>query len=353
MDQPAVTADEDLPEGLTPIPLLHLITGFWAAQTLAAAVRLDLFGLIERAGRLTRTQAAEALAIQDRPADLLLAACAALGLLEKEGDAYVNSALSRAFLIQGRPYYFGGFVRYLDHREYPAWHKLPTALHTNRPTTWDPDRQSGLFDAEDPVMVSLFWEAMHSMSTFTGRALARALPELAHREAVMDVGGGSGAIPMELCRAYPALRASVYDLPFVCGIAAQKIEHAGLGQRIGTIKGDFIADAELPSGHDTLILSQILHDWDEGTDRAILRKCFDALPPDGVIIIAEELLNEERTGPPRAALMGLNMLIETLGGKNYAAGEYLAWLAEAGFTQSKVVPFESVGANGIIVARKP
>jgi hypothetical protein len=54
MDKRAGIAGKELPEGLSPVPLLHLITGFGAAETLAAAVKLDLFGLIERTGGLTK-----------------------------------------------------------------------------------------------------------------------------------------------------------------------------------------------------------------------------------------------------------------------------------------------------------
>jgi hypothetical protein len=32
--------------------------------------------------------------------------------------------------------------------------------------------QSSLFDGEDPAMLALFWEAMHSVSTMTARKLA-------------------------------------------------------------------------------------------------------------------------------------------------------------------------------------
>ena len=40
----------------------------------------------------------------------------------------------------------------LDQRLYPGWGRLTDAIRTNRPTTWDPDRQSSLFDGEDPAL---------------------------------------------------------------------------------------------------------------------------------------------------------------------------------------------------------
>jgi hypothetical protein len=81
---------------------------------------------------------------------MLLTACAALGLLDKFDSRYGNSPLAEEFLVRGKPYYFGGWVQMLDQRLYPGWGRLTEAIRTNRPTTWDPDRQSSLFDGEPP-----------------------------------------------------------------------------------------------------------------------------------------------------------------------------------------------------------
>jgi hypothetical protein len=97
----------------------------------------------------------------------------------------------------------------------------------------------------------------------------------------------------------------------------------------------------------------ILHDWDEAKDREILRKCHAALPSGGVVIISELLTDDDKTGPAAAALMSLNMLIETEGGRNYTAGEYSAWLEEAGFRDIRTVRFDAAGANGVVLAHKP
>jgi 3-hydroxy-5-methyl-1-naphthoate 3-O-methyltransferase len=101
-----------------------------------------------------------------------------------------------------------------------------------------------------------------------------------------------------------------------------------------------------------ILLSMILHDWDEATDRKLLRKCWNALAPGGVVIICELLLNPERTGPDLAALMGMSMIVEVEGGKNYSETEYLSWLADAGFTRPRVLRFDAAGANGAVIATK-
>jgi 3-hydroxy-5-methyl-1-naphthoate 3-O-methyltransferase len=336
---------------VSPVPLMQLSAGFWAFKTLAAAHELDLFTRLSANGGMTVDETAAGYGIDERPAQMLLTGCAALGLLDKDGERYRNSPLAEEYLVKGKPYYFGGFVEMLDKRLYPGWGKLAEALHTNRPTTWDPTTQKSLFEGEDPAMLKLFWEAMHSLSTFTARALGEAI-DLSQYERLLDVGGGSGAYDIELCKRYPHLQATVLDLPFVAEIAARKVEESGLSERIQTVGGDFFADA-LPKGHDVVLLSMILHDWNEEHNREILGKCYDALPSGGSIVISELLVNDEKTGPPPAALMSLNMLIETEGGRNYTPAEYSSWLEDTGFTDTRTVWFEAPGANGAITARKP
>jgi len=337
---------------LSVLPLMELASGFWAFKTLAAANELDLFTRLSGTKGTSSAQLATTLGIAERPAQMLLTACAALGLLRKRGPRYVNSPLADRFLVRGRPHDFGGFVGMLDKRLYAGWGKLLDAIRTNRPTTWDPDRQASLFDGADPVMLSSFWQAMHSISSSTGSTLARAL-NWKPFERVLDVGGGSGAIDIELCRRHRHLQATVYDLPHVAEIAAANVARAGLSQRVRTAGGDFFRDATYPSGHDAIVLSLIMHDWSEADDRRILQRCYEALPRGGAVIICELLVNEAKTGPVPAALMSLNMLIETAGGRNYTAGEYTAWLRDIGFRRMRTVRFTAPGADGVVIGFKP
>lgn len=277
---------------------MRLVAGVWGFKTLAVGVELGLFTRLANGRTLTVDEAATEFGLAERPADLLLAASASLGLLEKAGDGYRNSELAEQFLVEGRPYYFGAQIRYSDLRTYLPWHRIGEALRTDRPLTWDPQAQQSMFDTTDPQMLLEFWDAMYSTSSFTARALADAYDFGAHTR-LLDVGGGAGAFPIEFCRRLPDLRATILDLPHVCVRAEERIAEAGLSGRIGTVGGDFLADPGLPDGHDVILLSMILHDWDEPTNRALLAKCHAALPAGGAIVICELLLNDERTARRR------------------------------------------------------
>lgn len=333
---------------LTPIPLMQLVTGFWASKTLAAAVDLDLFTRLS--GQGTTAQELSMLSLHSRPAEMLLSACAALGLLEKHEGRYCNSPLSEEFLVRGKPQYFGGYVTMQDKRLYLVANRLTEALKTNRAQTWGD--HPGLFEAisANPEEQCIFTEAMHSISTQSGRAVAEAFDFAPYRE-LLDVGGGSGAYCIEAVRHFPHLRAVVFDIPPALEVAQEKITQAGLSDRITTRVGDFFSEA-LPRGSDVLLLSMILHDWTPEKNAMILRKCFDALPSRGALIVSELMMDDDKTGPIPAAMMSMIMLIETEG-RNYTWAEYTEWLEETGFQEIQRIPLKSPGANGILVGHKP
>lgn len=253
--------------------------------------------------------------------------------------------------MKGKPYYFGGIVTLLDWRLYLPWNRLLEALRTNRAQTWED--HSGIFEqiSSNPDKQRLFTEGMHSFSVQSGKALAAAF-DFSQYTQLLDVGGASAAYCIEAARRYPNLRAVVFDLPPALEVAREKITESGFSDRIKMHPGDFFKD-ELPKGSEVILLSMILHDWSPEKNLIILRKCFKTLPSCGTVIISELMMDDNKTGPVSAALMSLNMLIETEGGRNYAWSEYTEWLEETGFKNIKRVNIESPGANGILVGRKP
>jgi SAM-dependent methyltransferase len=326
-----------------PAPLIELTFASYRTHTVAAAVELDVFSLLAGGQSLSAADLATKLGLAQRPTDLLLTAGAALGLFDKTGDRYRNSALAEEFLVAGQPSYLGGYIRMVG-RLAPA---IGGALRGERPGSFEAPRAEPNQSPGSGVAGYL-----HTLSTFTGRSLADAY-DFGRHARLLDIGGGSGAVPIELCRRYPDLTGTVLDLPHVCEIASAKIGEAGLAERIGTAPGDFLADAPLPGGYDAMLLSSILHNWSEQTNRELLAKCHAALQPGGVVVICDLLLDADRTGPPEAALMGMIMLIATENGQSYGVAEHARWLGDAGFTDVRHVPLQTGGgANGAVIAHK-
>lgn len=331
-------------------PLMDLVTGFWASKVLAVANKLNLFTDLCESSGITVSEFSQRYNIQPRPAEMLLTACAALGLLEKRNDRYTNSQLSEHYLVRDNPLYFGGWIEMADRREYPAWMQLEKALRNNCPQTWDPNKQNSLFDAEDPELVHDFWEAMYALSITTAQKLLQVI-DFSTTRYLLDVGGGGAAFDIVFCKRYPKLKSAVYDLPFVCELTRPKIDKAGLAKRIALIEGNFFTDPYLPYGYEVILLSRILLDWNEDDCQMIIEKCHSALVPGGRLVICDQFVNDSKDGPVGAALMSLNMLIETWG-RNYTGAEYGSWLKKAGFTRIETVQFDAPAVNGAVIGYK-
>lgn len=343
--------------GNTPAALLDLLDGFRRTKVLATAVRLRLFDLLADRGALSTAEATTALGLAERPTHMLLTACCSLGLLDRDAgtERYRNSAQAQQFLVSTARHYLGGFIQLVEEQQYPGWEDLLTAIRENRPTVWDPASRPTKFAVDDATgEVELFWNAMASVSSSIAEVVVHAYDFSPFRR-LLDVGGGPGELGMRLCQLNPRMRATIYDLPAVCELTALRLKDRGLDDRLRTVGGDLLTDDELPLGHDLVTLTNVLHMWDERTNETILRKCHAALDDEGVLVIAEAFVDDAGTGPQPAALMSLNMLVDTVGGANHSRAAYESMLARAGFSTVRRVPVAAdapVGVNGLLVARK-
>jgi predicted transcriptional regulator len=102
---------------------------------------------------------------------------------------------------------------------------------------------------------------------------------------VTDVGGGNGALLMELLLAHDHLRGRVVDLPNAVALASRALERSGLARRAEAVVGDFFG--QLPTGSDVYLLSAVLADWSDARAVELLRQVGRAAGPSGKVLLAE------------------------------------------------------------------
>jgi hypothetical protein len=145
---------------------------------------------------------------------------------------------------------------------------------------------------------------MHITSTLTRY---EALACLQHHDfgphrRMLDIGGNSGELLLQLCRRHPALRGSVLDLPLVCEIGMEHVLPEPEHPRISFIKADIRSDP-LPSGYDLISFKSMLHDWPAQDARQFIDKAAQALSPRGTLLIFERgPLRVDTTAPPMSML---------------------------------------------------
>jgi hypothetical protein len=154
-------------------------------------------------------------------------------------------------------------------------------------------------------------------------------------ETVVDVGGGNGALLVDLFRRRPGLRGIVFDLP-----ETDRDEDV-LGPDIEFVSGSFFE--RVPEG-DAYVLSAIIHDWDDERATAILRTIRAAAVPGARLLITETVVppGNEREG---AKWLDLLMLV-IAGGRERTEPEWRALLEGAGLRVERI-------EDGLIEARCP
>jgi acetylserotonin N-methyltransferase len=136
---------------------------------------------------------------------------------------------------------------------------------------------------------------------------------------------------------------SVFELPEVLADTRRYV-----GQRARLVGGDFFT-SPLPPG-DLYVLSKVLHNWSDERSIALLKRVFETLPGGGGLLVAERLLDEDRSGPAPVHLHSLNMLVST-GGRERTFSQYRTILHSAGFQD---VEARRTGAiTDAILASKP
>ncbi len=312
-----------------PAPVLELIDAFRRSKTMFTAVAMGIFEALYRSPADAPALAAE-LHANAGAMERLLDACVGLGLLAKSGAVYRNQPVSETYLCDGSPQSMTGYIRYSDEALYPMWAHLDDAVREGS------HRWTQTFGGRDtlfehfygtPERQRSFLRGMHGFGQLSSPAVVAAF-DLSPFDHMVDLGGATGHLAIAACVRYPNLTAGVLELPGVIGITREFVLASTVASRIACIAGDFFRDVLPAAG--LYSLGRVLHDWPEDRIRLLLSKIYHALPAGGALLIAEKLLDEDKSGPIPVHMQSLNMLVCTEGQERTLA-EYTDLLRAAGF----------------------
>jgi len=298
--------------------LMQLANAFSESQVLLAANDLDLFTVIGTGGR-TAGGIARRCAADPEGMRFLLDALVGLELLSRRGRHYHNTPLGRKYLDCRSPTSISNLLWLLGHH-WHDWTALPQALRQGRPG-WAPATRSREFRRR-------FSLAMHERShVLAGPTVATfRLPRNAKR--FLDLGGGPGSYAIALAKRYPLLEGVVLDQTVTT--AKRLIFREGLGARLKARAGN-IFTADLGTGYDAVLVSNVIHVFNEAENKRLLKRVRDSLRPGGKVFLVEFFLDSSRTRPPKAAVFSLMMYLFTASGRCYSWRETEGWLNGLGF----------------------
>ncbi len=311
--------------GELPEELLQTIRGFQESRVILTGIELNVFAAIGNGA--TASQVAAKIGTDARATEMLLNALVAMGMLTKSGEVFHGTRVTARFFGGKSPDDARAAMMHTVH----LWETWSTLTECVRAGTSVARREP---DGGDD-WTEAFIAAMHRNARARAPHVVKAVGIQSARR-MLDVGGGSGAYSIAFAQANEKLQVELLDLAEVLPIARRHIEEAGLGARIKTRAGDLRADL-LGQGFDVILISAICHMLGPEGNRDLLKRCHEALAPEGRVVISDFILAADKTGPKHAALFALNMLVGTREGSSYSESDYGAWLREAGFRKVKRV----------------
>ncbi|XP_057472322.1 caffeic acid 3-O-methyltransferase 1-like [Actinidia eriantha] len=186
------------------------------------------------------------------------------------------------------------------------------------------------YHGTDTRFNKVFNQGMSNHSTITMKKILDSYQGFEGLNTIVDVGGGTGATLNMILSKYPAIKGVNFDLPHVIEDAPSYpgVEHVG---------GDMFVS--VPNG-DAIFMKWICHDWSDEHCSKFLKNCYDVLPNNGKVIVAECILPEA----PDTSLATKNvvhidviMLAHNPGGKERTEKEFEALAKGAGFEGFRVM----------------
>jgi hypothetical protein len=294
---------------------------FWGALTTRAlALAADLGvadALADRALHVDEL-AAEAGADADTLRRILRALASEGVFAEDSPGVFRNTPMSEALRR-------GGGLDDFAHLFGGAWHRAAGELTATERATFPEIHGTDFWSwlADRPDERAAFDRAMGRGRQWKVERASAA--EWRGDETVVDVGGGNGALLIELLRQRPGLRGIVFDLPETTR------DESAFGDRIEFAAGSFF---ERVPPADAYILSTILHDWDDADAARILRTIREAAPVGARLVVIDAVIPSGNE-PHGAKWLDLLMLA-LFGGRERDQEQWRTLLQHSGFEPVRV-----------------
>jgi len=282
---------------------------FHISRLVVAAEKLQLFRRLD--GKRMKAEAiGRALKIHPHYLEPFLNAFVALRLLDKKNGEYGNTPFAEKYFIDERSIYWTRQYSNECLDDYDALTVLEQALATGKQPRSLKRARRPLYVVgmhRDPKQAENFTHMLFYLHQPDAEALAEYL-DLSRRQALLDIGGGSGVMSIALARKNPRLRATILDIEPVCKVAAGIIRRAGLEKRVRALPGNI--HQGLPHGYDVIMMCDI-----GPISQRLLRRVYRSLPPKGILVLVDRYLSEDGTQP-------LDRLVEYFAGSSFGVATW-------------------------------
>lgn len=312
--------------------IVNLVNGFRFSKVLFASVKLGIFDtLAQHPNGLAVNELAKELPNQDfKTTDglsRLLRGCVSLDLLSMDSQKRFSVLPDTAkYLTTASPQSWVGYIKHSNDMLYPLWQNLEASA-VSGVTCWK--ESFGFLEGGDRAKAfehiyhgeegaKRFQRAMESVVNTSAPQILQMVP-LDWVSGIVDLGGSTGRFSSHFIEAnLRCQRAIVFDLPHIVDLAQDMRKDVPINDRVEFVKGSFFDPLpDLPGEINAVVLSRILHDWDDPTCEIILKNANAALVNSkarraGVIIFEMLFEDDSKVSPKDTVIQDVNMLVQTV-----------------------------------------
>ncbi len=324
-------------------PVWAAIEGLGRYYILLAAIELDVFDTLQRLGPSRVEVVAEAL---DAPVDhvrSLLDGVVALELLDQFTDTYELNDAAKRYLVSNGPATMADLIPVAP-GPHENWTRLADTVKRGRPATpIEADPAAFYVPLVEGTFTTMFRCA--TRADFKIRYSAMRAPK------ILDLGAGGAPWSIAMLNGCPDGSAVINDLPVVIDVAQTKTTEHAVADRCEFRPGDFHS-IDIESDHyDIVVLGHICRTEGAAGAQHLIARAFDALKPEGRLVLADYFIDIERKFNPHAVIMGTTMMASTEKGLCFTHQQFSEWIHAAGFVDLRLV--EPIGFQQSFVASKP
>jgi SAM-dependent methyltransferase len=316
--------------------MFQMISGKWVTSAIAAAARLGVADHLEGGPKSTK-DLVEKLKVNEQALYRLLRALAGIGVFHEEaGRAFSQTPLSDLLRSNANPCLRNIAMMMSDPWHMNCWTELNWSVETGKPAPFKVYGMPGFeYLSKHPDEAVNFNNAMTDLSMGDAPAAVAAY-DFSRFGSIVDVGGGMGGLLARILESAPALKGTLFDMPYVIEQARKGPLLARFADRCSFEGGSFF---ESVPDADAYIMKQIIHDWDDEHASKILKNCRKGIRPGGKLLVMDRVVGPPNQPDP-TKFMDLEMLVLP-GGQERDEEEWRALFTGNGFRLDRIIPTAS------------
>lgn len=188
------------------------------------------------------------------------------------------------------------------------------------------------FLSKNPQKQANFDRGMAKLSTYDDDSIANAY-DFSQFKHLVDLGGGRGGLAKAIHKCFPKLTMTLFDTKSVIS----QLKQEEFPPQIYLQSGDFLATIPLA---DAYIFKGVLHDFNDEFMHSILINCYQQIPENAKLLIAEQVMPDDCQPHPNKTMDIVMMVL--LGGRQRTLTEWQKSIEPSGFKFQAHYPTSSI-----------